>query len=60
MNLIPGRRSGLERLGLLLQKSMDVGSVDLLALGGRDTVVTPLPELASTDLRRRRVFLSGW
>ena len=57
MNLIPGRRSGLELLGLLLQQSSDVGSIDLLAFGGCDTVVAPLPKLASTNLRRRRIFL---
>ena len=42
---------------LLLEQLLSVGLVDLLPVRGRDSVPTPLPELASTDLCCCCVFL---
>lgn len=50
---------GGQAVSLLLQKTESVGLVELLALGGGDVVLGPLPQLAAGDFGGSGVLLQG-
>lgn len=57
MILVPLWRFRRQLVRLLFKKLLRIRLVDLLAFGRRDTVLTPLPQLGSTDFGSCSVLL---